>query len=429
VSIQTESETLPPPAAGVADRAPTSLKQGGWLVPGERVWEIRDPQDTSDFPLVRTIEDIEAAPPPAIVLVGLPARLVTCQLFWLDTTDEKAVPDLLKMQCERRALLRQDEVWKHRIVRSEAERLLVQVLILQNTLPAGLVVEGDARFEAQPRCLELPPRSVCLWRSLGAVVLAITDDSGVLYFQSLPHQSLTRECRRDVQSAIWMATAQNWIESPESVALVGTWTNGDAVELEPLGLPVKLRGGPQFALPAEPMELTPRSVRHLRTVRHRQYRIRLVALVLAAIYTAFLSFQIMSATLTTLSNARLRGQLDGLMPAVTDMQTTARRLDALNPALDTKTYPLEILHRIMATLPESGVRLTRFEITGDRVELAGESSTAREAFDFLHAVQSADSMRYINWEDPPQPVPLPNDTARFSIQGTITGAYHDAEES
>jgi hypothetical protein len=416
------------PAPEKPERGKNPVKPGGWLVPGEEHWEIREPGTTSDFPLTRTIED-EAPAPGAIALVALPPRLVTCQLFWLDTTDEKAVPDLLRMQCERRLMLRQDEVWSYRIVRAEAERMLAQVLILQNTIPALLEGGGEARFEAQPRCLELPPRTVCLLRSLGAMQLIITDATGVLYFQSLPHQTLSRECVRDVQSILWMATAQDWIDALTSITLLGVWTTSDRAALKSLDLPIDAKADPLFTLPAEPMELTPKSVSHLRLQRQRQHRVRLIALGVAAIYAVFLSFQILTATFTSLSNARLQSQLNALLPEMTDLQTTARRLDALNPALDTRTYPLEILHRIMANLPDKGVRLTRFEIVGNRVEIAGESTTTREAFDFLHAVQTSDALNYVSWEDPPQPVPLPNDTARFSIQGTIAGAYEDAEES
>lgn len=429
VSTATEAETIMPSVKEVHEHEKSAVKPGGWLVPGEQVWEVREAKATGDFPLLRTIEDPAGTPPPAIALVALPVKLVTCQLFWLETTDEKAVPDLLQMQCERRALLRQGEVWEHRILRSEDERLLVQVLILQNALPPILEVEGGARFEALPRCLDLPPRSACLWRSLGTMVLAICGDAGVVYFQSLPHYSLTRECRRDVQSVLWMATAQNWVGPLEVVALFGAWNSEEVQELEMLGYSVTVKDGPPFAVPAESMDLVPKSVRQLRLLRRRQHRIRLVALVLAVIYIGFLSLQIVNATLLSLSNSKLKVQLNGMLPEVTDLQDTARRLDALNPALDTKTYPLEILHRIMASLPESGVRLTRFEIVNDRVEVAGEASSTREAFDFLQAIQSTEALNYIQWENPPQPVPLPNDTARFSIKGTIAGAYHNAEES
>src|SRR5690606_38510639 len=125
---------------------------------------------------------------------------------------------------------------------------------------------------------------------------------------------------------------------------------------------------------------------------------------------------------------RLAAQFREMEPEMMRLQTTARQLDALNPALDTGTYPLEILRRVMALLPESGVRLTRFEIISNHLEVAGESTTAREAFDFLHALQSSETLNHLSWEEPPQPVPLPNDTARFFIRGSIAGAYQETAD-
>ncbi len=401
-------------------------EKGRWLVPGEAHWEVREWESGQDFPVRETLEEMEAEAPAGIRFVALPSQLVICQLFWLDTTDEKTVADLLAMQCERRSLLRQGEVWQYRIVRREADRMLAQVLILRNTLPRGLEVEGDARFEALPRCVELPPRSVCLWRTLGMMVLALTDDTGVLYFQSLPHRALTPECCRDIQSVIWIAGGQGWAGALESLVLLGEWE--EPGHLASLGLKVQRCAAPRLTHPAEPMELVPKSVRQLRRIRYRRRQVRRVAAVAGALYLVFLMAQIALAVTGNLRHRRLQAEFQRIQPEMTEHQNTARRIDALNPALDTRTYPIEVLHRLMALLPEGGVRLTRFEIVGGRVEVGGESSTAREAFDFLHAVQSADALRHVEWEEPPQPVPLPNDTTRFSIQGKLTGAYHDAEE-
>ncbi|HWL52644.1 MAG TPA: hypothetical protein VNQ90_09425 [Chthoniobacteraceae bacterium] len=407
-------------------REKTGRRPGAWLVPGETAWEVRASSGTgSGFPVLRTVEEIEGPAPGAVTLVVLPPQWVTCQLFWLETTDEKAVPDLLAMQCERRALLRQEEVWRHRIVRREAERLLAQVLVLQNELPAGIETEGDARFEPLPLCLELPQRSACLWRTLGTVMIALTDDAGVFYFQALPHRAMTPECRRDVQAVLWMAVAQQWIASLESLVLMGSWSREEVAAMALPGFEVRGCPAPLWMPPTEFLDLVPKSVRQLRTVRQRRRQIRLVTLAVAALYLLFLLFQIGVAATTSLSNRRLAAQFREMEPEMNRLQETARQLDALNPALDTGTYPLEILHRVMALLPESGVRLTRFEIISNHLEVAGESTTAREAFDFLHALQSAETLSHLTWEDPPQPVPLPNDTARFFIRGSIAGAYHE----
>lgn len=400
-----------------------------WLIPGEEAWEIHERAEDGSFPVVRELSAEETGGLSRVNVAALPTSLVTCQLFWLETTEEKAVPDLVRMQCERRALLRQNEVWRHRVLRSEDGRSLVQVLILRNAIPPTLAGAENARFEVMARCLSLPAQSAGVWRSLGTVSLALTGADGPVYFQSLPHRELTPECLGDIRTAIWMAQAQGWVPAIETLALVGNWMALSASELEhATGLRVVRVDADILALPEPPQELVPREVRKRRITHRRRRRIVRIGLVVAALYAAFLSYEILTGVFLSTANSRLRAQLDAIMPAVQEMQNTARRLDALNPALDTKTYPLEILYRVTALLPEQGVRLTRFEITADRLEIGGESTTAREAFDFMRNLQEAEALRHITWDDPPQPIPLPNDTTRFSIQGTIQGAFHPTDD-
>ncbi len=424
----------PPLFGGLASltaRAGLDLEPHAWLVPGEAAWEIWEPFAEGLAQRIKTLAVDESAPPPRIARVGLPVAVVTCQLFWFETTDEKTLPDLIRMQCERRALLRENEVWTHWVVRQEEARSLVQVLILQKTIPSLLEVEGDASvFEAHARCLALPSHSLAVWRELGSVCLALTNESEVVHFQSLPHRELTRECLADIRAVLWLAAAQKWVAPAKSFALVGDWNQTGTQDMEQaLGLPLERLNHARLAAPAFPMKLTPRSVRKQRIARRRRHRIRLAALAVVAVYAVFLGLQIFSGLRLSVSNTALQARLNAIMPQVVDMQTTARRMDALNPALDVKTYPLEILQRAVSVLPETGVRLTRFEITGNHIEIAGESTTAREAFDYINSLETVDSLRHVTWDAAPQPVPLPNNTARFSLQGTITGAYHQDDET
>jgi hypothetical protein len=285
-------------------------------------------------------------------------------------------------------------------------------------------------FEAQARCLGWPPRTLGLWRSLGRLCLALADDSGVLYFQALPHGDLTPQALGDIREVLWAAEGQNWMPHLEGVVLLGNWSSPSLPHLETaLGMAVRIHPLDRLTPPAGPMELIPRSVVRRRAARARQYRIKLVILALAALYLIFVAAQGVTYFWSSRAKNQLQSRLDSLLPAVQGMQNTARRLEALNPALDVNTYPLEVLYRVMSVLPEKGVRLTAFDIIGDRLELAGESTTAREAFDYISALEAAENLGHIQWDEAPQPVPLPNDTTRFSIKGTITGAYHEPEES
>jgi hypothetical protein len=424
VATKTSTETADGPGEHPESAAPRA-----WLWPGEQAWEVWTADGSGGWKLGVSLEE-GAEAPARIDYVALPPALLTCLTLWLETTDEKVAPDLIRLQCERRALLRHGEVWSHRIIRREADRMLAQVSILQNTAPAVIEASGDARYEAAARCLPLSASSAVVWRSLGHVCLALRGEDDVVYYQSLPHQELTRECVRDIQAVFWQATAQRWVDSVSSLTLVGEWQGVTSHETETiLGVSVDRVARLEPASPVAPQELTPHRVRKQRTARQRRHRMILGALGIAAVYILFLVWQISSGFILSMSNHRLQTRLDGIMPAVTEMQTTARQLEALNPAIDVKTYPLELLYRAVSVLPENGVRLTRFEIVGNRIEIGGESSTAREAFDYISQLESLDSLRHVEWEEAPQPVPLPNDTTRFSIQGTITGAYHESEET
>jgi len=411
-------------------KAPISANQR-WLVPGDKTWILWQQTASGCFELLKSLTGDEVDPILDVTHVGLPASLVICQLFWLETSDEKAVPDMLRLQCERRRLLQQDTVWTHRIVRHEGTRVLALVLILQGDVPHAIEVETSACFEAMPRCLAQPPRTLSLRRSLGTICVALSDDSDLVYFQCLPHATLSASCLRDVNATILVAMAQKWMPSLDSVMLFGEWDSEEIASVEAaFGIKPEIVSGVVFSPPAIAMQLIPGNIRRQRVLSKRRRKIRSVALALGAIYALFVTAQIFTFLLTSLRNDRLETRLNAIMPEVEGMQNTARLLDSVNPAIDSKTYPLELIYRISALLPENGIRLTQLEIIEDKIAIRGESTTAREAFDFIDALERADTLNHIRWDEAPQPIPLPNDTTRFSIQGTIEGAYHeDSEQS
>lgn len=428
----------PPPAQQASDppqrkfrrargRRGSDQESRTWLVPGETSWEVWSVNPSGESQRERHLGKDESLPD--VDFVALPSTLITCQIFWLETTEEGVARDLLRMQCERRAVLREGQIWTHRILWTEKNRSLAQVLILQDTLPSFLEIDGAVHFEPLAHCFGLPPRSLAIWRTLDLICLALSNETDVVHFQSLPHRKLDAQCLGDLRAILWMATALKWTPPLERLCLVGDWKETSSSEIgEALGLSVERLSRDRLAPPPVAMELTPRKVTQLRIASKRRQRIRWIGVAIAILYSVFLGFQISSGLLTSLSNTKLESRLAAIMPRVLLMQNTARELDALNPALDVKTYPLEILYRVTAVLPEKGVRLTRFDIVGNRLEIAGESTTAREAFDYIRALETAESLHYVDWEEAPQPVPLPNDTTRFSIRGTIQGAYHDVEE-
>jgi len=403
------------------------VESPSWLLPGPAVWEFWDQSAGGQSVLVAELPEEESRLPKRPSMVALPSKSVTCQLLWVETADDRDIPDLVRMQCERRALIRDNEVWKYRPLARAEGRILVQTLILGNTVPGRAEVDGAPRFEALARCLDLPPNALCLWRELGQICVALSNAEGeAAFFQALPHRALGRECLRDLNALCLLALAQGWVSSLDECVAAGP---EEPEVLEDLRAVIELpaRSVERFGLrvPKVSMRLTPRSVRQRQKQQRRSRRIQAAAVAVALLYGLFLAGQIVWGVWRAAANRSLEAKLNAIMPQVQEMQGTARQLDALNPAIDVRTYPIEILYRLMALLPEKGVRLTRFEIVGNRIEITGESATAREAFDFMKSIQESPDLQYIHWEEPPQPVPLPNDTTRFSIRGEIQGAFHE----
>jgi len=371
----------------------------------------------------------DGSPSSKPTMVAIPASLVTCQLFWLESLDQKVIASLIEVQCERFALAGNQGIIRHRNLRTEGERSLVQVIALSGSLPPLLEASGTPAYEAYPRCLKLPARAVCIWKAVSRIVLALTDEAGELvYFQALTNPTLDDDALRDVGCIILMAEAQRWIDSVAEVHLAGSWNTNELAGVQRmLELPVREVENFPLRKPRHAMDLTPRAVEHRRRAASRRQKLGLFMAVIVAVYLLFLILQIVTFIGARATNAQLRTDLEKIMPAVTAMQRTALQMDALAPAWNPENFPLEILNRLTALLPEQGVRLTRFEMKRSRIEISGESSTAREAFRYMQSVQDAEDLDQITWEDPPQPVPLPNNTTRFSLQGELENVWPDEE--
>ena len=373
--------------------------------------------------------------------IALPVAWVTSYPFWLETTSAKDIPDLLVLQCERRGLLQAGEGLVHRVIRTTENRTLVQVLLLSPKLPEAFYEGIDSRYEASPRCRTFPTAALCVWRELGHLCVAITpsvpptsesqEGCGLaepVHFQAWPHREIQSACLADLRVLLLMAQAQDWTAPPQACYLIGDFTEQERTATQTaLDLPTHVQQSLPASLPRDALDLSPSAVRLKRQQRQRQRQLWRILSGVAVFYLLFLCYEIVVAISLSLTNQHLQQELDRITPAVQEMQNTARLLDTLKPVMEPDLFPLEILRHVMDALPEAGVRLTRFEILQGNLEIAGEASTAREAFTFLSQVQAMEPPDLIVWEEPPPPVPLPNNTTRFNLRGSITEAYRDPQ--
>jgi hypothetical protein len=117
----------------------------------------------------------------------------------------------------------------------------------------------------------------------------------------------------------------------------------------------------------------------------------------------------------------LQAEIDRDAGAVASTKEAMQRWNALDPALDPKGYPLEVLHEAARLLPEEGVRLTLFEMNLGRVILQGEAKDFTAAQLYMDAVKKSKELSGYEWTAE-NPKSLPNRSARFQIDGVRPGA-------
>jgi len=117
----------------------------------------------------------------------------------------------------------------------------------------------------------------------------------------------------------------------------------------------------------------------------------------------------------------LQAEIDRDAGAVASTKEAMQRWNALDPALDPKGYPLEVLHEAARLLPEEGVRLTLFEMNLGRVILQGEAKDFTAAQLYMDAVKKSKDLSGYEWTAE-NPKSLPNRSARFQLDGVRPGA-------
>jgi hypothetical protein len=183
-----------------------------------------------------------------------------------------------------------------------------------------------------------------------------------------------------------------------------------------LGLRVTHDSLPPPSLPAVRSKLLPPEVSILHAKRRRRRRIGSGIGFLAGLYllgiAAFVGYLYWQRHVA----AALRRQIQEQEPTVAAIQKTAERWRQVEPAINPKLYPVELLYQASSLLPPDGMRLTRFELEKGKVIIRGEASTAPAVFKFAEDIKARPELQMFNWQMP-SPSLRPDGRAEFAIEG------------
>lgn len=355
-------------------------------------------------------------------ILAVPARLVVSAALWVPTVEAAELDDAVRLELELSGLPAPKSGTSSICLRTIAEengRSLVTASVFPTDLPASLSGLNYRHFEATPHLLELPPNAATFWREEEDLVLCITRGSDVAIWETMHADASDTEISLWIQLMTTQLQAEavipRWLEwhDPNGV-LTGrnillpsgsTWIKSDVMLLRPRW-PSKLAvWQPPSALQVIDKTLRAKKIRQLVYASAAAY---LTLLIIALGYIGIMKFQAMQA-----GNER-----DRLAAEVDTFAPVSRAWQLVSSTVETEQYPLEILHYLVANMPESGIRLTSLSMTDNEVLVEGEAASVTLASRFFASIEDDKDFVHVKWEMPP-PSLLPNSTARFQMRGTI----------
>jgi hypothetical protein len=353
--------------------------------------------------------------------LALPVAKVHCQPLWLNETDAKQFPGMIHLQLELRGLLPRGNgapVFDWSVAAQEGPRTLVTVGILPASLSQEVQVDAYAVFDLSARYFSFPENAMTFWHEQDRLAVAVTRGKNLVYFQALAEATLTSRVLQDLICIRAVLIMQNI--SPHLGQAV-FWSRVDRSELTALQttlqLSVQQADRPPPQAPPTAWELTPPSVgaaKKNREIWRWRNRGILAALVL---YLLVVVIMLSRLWLTSYKVDQLQKWQARHADEVALVRKTKAAWQQLNPVVDEKSYPLELLLNCAEDVPADQLHLTLFEVNNGHLLINGEAKNVTAAFQFRDHLKRDPHFAGYNWEMG-QPKILPNDLTQLQIEGT-----------
>jgi len=416
-------------------------------IPGEDGWQLWLRKSGSFEMIDKQLLDEDGSVEPfrSATHYAFPVVSVFAAPLWVATDDPVMLHSVVDMQLEKLGLRPDTGTGKlvdhklavkgHGVPAKEGEPAPIRNLVLANVLSPNyqhaLPRHAPDFFDISPRFFVLPGNHVTLWKELGRVVLAITSNDQLVYFQSLTASSVNEAAIRELKCLLMQLRMEGTIEQPSGLVI---WTDDVAAGVREfakstLAMDCEVEDKPRPVLPARGSKLVPSEVADIRENERKRDKIRNVLLGVAALYLIGMGFLAFDYFMKVREVQKYRNELAILKPQVEWIPAINRKWAAIEPAVDGNQYPLELLHRTISLLPPKWVRFAGFTYEQSMITIEGESSNTAEANKYGGKVFKSELLEDYKWNWIQRPVidtRKRERTATFKIQGeSIYGQTQD----
>jgi len=323
------------------------------------------------------------------------------------------------------------------------KRSLILATVLNPEYRHPLPRAGSKEFDVSARFLQMPGEHIVVWKELGRLVMAVTHEGQVEYFEGLTSHKFNSAAVNEINCIMHgldgagpvsgdfqggisneLSGAHIWLDEFDQSA------KGELEEL--LGIKVTSGVKPDPFLPESTSDLIPSEVVEQRSQQKKSQQIRYALLGAAAVYVILVGVLLGTYFNEKFKTDKLADQVKELEPSVEWIPGFREKWRELSSALDSDAYPAELLHRTTAAVPPQDVRFTSFKFD-DRVEVQGklkriividgQSKDAKAGRDFYALLTKNKNLGYYKWAwlKQPQVDPRKKDrTAVFQIRGETT---------
>jgi len=367
------------------------------------------------------------------VAIGVPAHEVTTFAVTLPTTNPVLFADMAHAQIEKRGLAgatEADTVFDWEVIDRREKTTVLAIHALRPDLDEDLVLTRAAGYTPSALLRESPGSGCLVWREHQRFVLALFHEGQLVLTQVLTTGGeVGSALAGEINLTLMALEADEALEGllPELCSVVSPGASRDecAAFEKTSRLPVEwIAEGRATSRPRVSERLVPRAVSAARAGRRNWRRGLVAGAVLFFLYFAIALWVVKSDRATEREIASLEKRIAIIEPDVEQVQRSAQRWRALEPAFELDAFPVVQLSRITAALPGSGVVVREYRTGGREIRVRGQARDVQFANRLLEDLEAMEEFEGYEW-NMPNPRVEGNNTATFELEGKPVNAGTD----
>jgi hypothetical protein len=358
----------------------------------------------------QAIEGEKGARPPGKSLFAIATNDLVSIPQWVSSKDPGIITEVVEAEISRLGFQRivgpgRVSDWKP--VDLNGTRTLVQSVTTPWALDelAKSPAPGDFVDFFPQYALYSPPESAAvLWREGATWVVGYSRGNRWIHVQTLGGEEMRPLLAGEINLTLIELSAKGLLDGASRVVV---WAPYDldlhrALQ-EETGLNISFEARPAPAPATAPAwDFEPHEISRARIARTRRRR------AFVAAFLAFFAVTLLAAAAAFHlwhlgeSNTLIKTRITENREDADAISAAMDRWHTLSPAIDPRRSPIELFHQVSLLLPETGLRITSFEVRDEKViEVRAEGATMANAIQIKAAFEKAEALADYAWEIPP----------------------------